>query len=235
MTGVPATAAVEAWLRTLDGFGTATVQGISLAEGGVSNITCRVVLEGAPMPAVAVRVQRDRGIFEPYDVLREGELLRRLAASPLPVPAFIAAERDTSFLGAPFIAMEWIDAPHMGIAPDADFGAFTRAVVDVHSLNWRALGLDFLGVPASAHAGVRRELAVVAARMHNFACDSDPLLRRALEVLDGSVPADGRLALCQGDINVFNYLFRRRVVASSTGSRRIMTPAPMSGARRALT
>lgn len=205
---MPAPAAVERWLRTLDGFGTAGVRSISLAEGGVSNITCRVVLEGPPMAAIALRVQRDRGIFEPYDVLREGELLRRLADSTLPVPAFIAAEPDPSFLGAPFIAMEWIDAPHMGIAPDADFGAFTRAVVDVHSLDWRGHGLDFLGVPASPREGVRRELAAIAARMPSFACDSEPLLGRALDVLDRAVPAEGRLALCQGDINVFNYLFR---------------------------
>ncbi len=50
--------------------------------------------------------------------------------------------------------------------------------------------------------------------MSAFGCEHDPLLRRALDALQAAAPGGGRLALCQGDINVFNYLFRdRRVVA----------------------
>jgi aminoglycoside phosphotransferase (APT) family kinase protein len=44
--------------------------------------------------------------------------------------------------------------------------------------------------------------------MPAFACEADSLLSRALQVLRATIPSDGRLALCQGDINVFNYLFR---------------------------
>jgi aminoglycoside phosphotransferase (APT) family kinase protein len=208
---LPGVDSAQAWLRSLPGFESATVQSISAADGGVSNVTCRVELEGGPFRAVALRLQRERGIFEPYDVIREGEVIRLLNGSDLPVPRFVAAERDRSALGAPFIAMEWIDAPHMGIAgPEADFGAFTRAVAAVHAVDWRALGLGgLLGVPASAADGVRGELDAVAARMPAFACDADPLLCRSLDSLRSNVPGDGTLALCQGDINVFNYLFRR--------------------------
>jgi aminoglycoside phosphotransferase (APT) family kinase protein len=208
---LPSPDAVQAWLRALPDFEDASVRHLYAADGGVSNITCCVVLEGAPFPAVALRLQRERGIFEPYDVIREGEVIRALNASDLPVPRFIGAERDLSILGAPFIAMEWIDAPHMGAAgPEGDFGAFTRAVAAVHAVDWQGLRLgDILGVPASPADGVRGEIDAVAARMPAFACDADPLLCRALEALRAAVPEDGRLALCQGDINVFNYLFRR--------------------------
>jgi aminoglycoside phosphotransferase (APT) family kinase protein len=205
---IPSPAVFQSWLRTLSGFEDGFVLGITPVDGGASNITCHVALQSAPLPAVALRVQRDRGIFQPYDVIREGEVIRRLAASAVPVPRIIASEPDRSHLGAPFIVMEWVDAPHMGVAPDASFAAYTKAVVAIHALDWRSLGLEFLGVPASPKEALRSELAAIAARMNAFDCASDPLLSRACETLLATIPEDGELALCQGDINVFNYLFR---------------------------
>lgn len=211
----PNATAVELWLRGRPGFERARVGAIEPVEGGASNLTCRVELAGVAAAAVALRVQRERGIFEPYDVLREGRVLSALARSAVPVPAIVGVEADRAVLGAPFIVLEWVDAPHMGVAgPEADFGAYTAMVCQVHAVDWRGLGLDFLGVPATAAAGVRGELDQVAARMPAFGCEDDPLLARALGRLRAAVPGDGRLALCQGDINVFNYLFRAgKVVA----------------------
>jgi aminoglycoside phosphotransferase (APT) family kinase protein len=212
-TVLPAAGRVESWLRQLPGFEAARVGGMALAEGGVSNITCRVALEGAPLAAVALRLQRERGIFEPYDVIREGRVLQALAKSTIPVPRVLAMEPDRSVLGAPFIACEWIEAPHMGIAgAEADFGAFTRMVVEIHRAPWQELGLGFLGVPASTAEATAGEVEAVARRMPGFGCEAEPLLCHALDRLRAAVPGDGRLALCQGDINVFNYLFRSRQV-----------------------
>ena len=211
---IPDAARLERWIRAnLPGFESASVRDIAPVEGGASNVTCHVDLDG-PTPAVALRLQRDRGIFEPYDVLREGEVLRCLAASTVPVPAVLGEERTREPLGAPFLVLEWVDAPHMGNAPDADFGAFTAMVARIHGLDWKALGLGLLGVPAGPKQALLGELAVIAARMPAFGCDTDPLLVRALGGLRASVPGDGRLALCQGDINVFNYLFRGGKVAA---------------------
>jgi aminoglycoside phosphotransferase (APT) family kinase protein len=205
---VPSPERFQRWLRLQPGFESAVVRSIQPVDGGASNITCHVALEAAPLTSLALRVQRDRGIFEPYDVIREGEVLRRLQGSAVPVPALIASEPDTSYLGAPFIVMQWIDAPHMGLAPDASFAAYTKAVVAIHNLDWRALGLDFLGVPADAATALRSEITAVANRMDAFGCAADPLLARARDTLLRAIPGDGRLTLCQGDINVFNYLFR---------------------------
>ena len=60
----------------------------------------------------------------------------------------------------------------------------------------------------SVRAAVLREVEAVAARMPAFGCEDEPLLVRALAALRESAPGDGRLQLCQGDINIFNYLFR---------------------------
>ena len=197
----------EPWLNRLDGFAAARVLSISPVDGGASNITCRVDLLGASASAVCLRMQRQRGIFEPYDVVREGRVITSLAASDVPVPHVLGSEKSNAPLGAPFIVMEWVDAPHMGNAPNPSFAAFTRAVANIHALDWRALGLEFLGVPESPAAGIRRELDAIAARMPAFSCENERLLSFALERLRATVPEDGRLALCQGDINIFNYLF----------------------------
>ncbi len=210
---LPDAATFEAWLRGREGFQQARVASIEPAEGGASNITCRVALEGAVRQAVALRVQRARGIFEPYDVVREGRVLLCLAQSNVPVPEVVALEPDPGPLGAPFIVMEWIEAPHMGIAgAEADFEAYTSAVVAVHNVPWEDLGLGFLGVPSSASDASLSELAAVERRMGPFGCATDPALCEALQVLRESIPGDGRIGLVQGDINIFNYLFRNRVV-----------------------
>lgn len=183
-------------------------------EGGASNITCRLELAGAPWPAAVLRMQRERGIFEPYDVLREGRVLDCLAATAVPVPRVLGREPDVSVLGAPFLLLEFIDAPHMGMAgPEASYEAFVAMVSTIHRVDWQAAGLGFLGVPASPRAALLSELDVVQVRLDRFAGGREPALIAAAARLRASAPDDGPLGLCQGDINVFNYLFRAGRVA----------------------
>lgn len=204
---LPMPAAFEPWLNRLDGFHDARVVSIVPVDGGASNITCRVELLGSGPRAVCLRMERERGIFEPYDVVREGRVIDALKGSAVPVPTMLGSERSRAVLGAPFIVMEWVEAPHMGIAPNPSFSNFTRAVAEIHAVDWRELGLEFLGVPETPQAGILGELAAIEARMPTFGCEHDPLLCRALETLKAKAPESGRLALCQGDINIFNYLF----------------------------
>lgn len=211
---VPRPAQFELWLNRQAGFEDARVSSITPVDGGASNITCRVEILSSGVRHLCLRLQRERGIFEPYDVIREGRVLEALLKSPIPVPQMFASEPDPSHLGAPFIVMAWVDAPHMGNAPDASFAEFTAAVANIHAQDWRALGLHFMGIPESPEAALRSEIDAVAARMRSFGCKADPILVPALEQLRAAVPGDGRLALCQGDINVFNYLFKGGKVVS---------------------
>ena len=212
----PDPAAFQSWLRTLDGYGDAEVLALHRVEGGASNVILRAPLASAPLPAVLLRLQRERGIFEPYDVVREAAVLRCLAPSPVPVPAVVGEEPGREALGAPFVVLEWVDAPHMGVAgPEASFSAYAAMVVRIHALDWRALGLDeVLAVPASAAAATRAELEVVGERMERFPGADAPILRRAFETLCERVPEGAPVGFCQGDINVFNYLFRGGEVAA---------------------
>jgi aminoglycoside phosphotransferase (APT) family kinase protein len=205
---VPRPADFEVWLTRVPGFADARVSSITPVEGGASNITCRVELLSSGERAVCLRLQRERGIFEPYDVIREGKVIAALAATDVPVPRLLAMEPGAGALGAPFIVLEWVDAPHMGMAPDADFDAFTRMVARIHAVDWEAAGLAFLGVPGSIGEALHGELDAVERRMASFGCAGEPLLREGLARLRATAPTEGRVALCQGDINVFNYLFR---------------------------
>jgi aminoglycoside phosphotransferase (APT) family kinase protein len=199
---------LETWLHGRPGFERARVGGARLAAGGISNLTYRVDLADASFRAIAVRVQRELGIFAPYDVVREARVVDCLAGTVVPVPRVIGCAPEPDALGAPFAVYEWIEAPHMGEAPDADFAAYTRAVASIHAVDWCAAGLDFLGVPASPQDALRTEIDRITARLDAFGLNESPLLSSAFDQLVASVPADGALALCQGDINVFNYLFR---------------------------
>jgi aminoglycoside phosphotransferase (APT) family kinase protein len=211
---LPSPERFQSWLNALPGFQESTVEQLEPLDGGASNITCRVRLQRAPLRDVVLRVQRERGIFEPYDVVREGRVLSCLHGSAVPVPELLGSEASPAPLGAPFIVMEWVNAPHMGVAgPEASYPAFTAAVAATHALDWRALGLDFLGVPATAGAGLAGELDAIAARQERFAA-GDTLLTAAQAALRRSIPDDGKLALCQGDINVFNFLFRAQQVVA---------------------
>lgn len=206
---------VESWLQNVPGFHGVVVDRVEQFAGGASNITCKVSLRESGTAAVVLRLQRDRGIFEPYDVLREAEVLRKLAPSAIPVPGLIAVEPDVAVLGAPFAVMEFVDAPHMGEAgADADYGAFTGVVAQIHQVEWRKLGLDFLATSDSAREATLTEVESVAGRMESFGCADDPLLREAVALLRRCAPTDGSLAFCQGDINVFNYLFRKKKVVA---------------------
>lgn len=199
----------QRWLRQLASFESATVRSIQPVTGGASNLTYRADLDSAPMAAVALRLQRKEGIFQPYSVSREADVLRKLVPSPIPVPSVVGIEWDPEVLGARFLVLEWVEAPHLGEAgPEGDRGAYARMVAAIHGLDWRALGLDFLGVPAGPGSAALAELAPIARRIRAFELGDDPLLQRALAVLQRSRPHDSELAFCQGDINPYNYLFR---------------------------
>ncbi|MCA9823609.1 MAG: phosphotransferase family protein [Dehalococcoidia bacterium] len=212
---LPDPAVVSHWLQARRGHTTATVTAIEQLEGGASNITCRIKISGGPWPEAVLRLQRLHGIFEPYDVLREGRVLEALAGTAVPVPRVLGREAEPSVLGAPFLLLEYIDAPHMGVAGrEASYEAFAAMVATVHQVNWAAGAFAFLGVPHSPTAALHAELDVVQARLRKFVGDTEPLLIASEQRLRAAVPKDGHLALCQGDINVFNYLFRAGRVAA---------------------
>ena len=201
--------------RALDevGLGAEVTQVAPLA-GGVSNLTYRIDRGGAA--SVVLRLQREHGIFEPYDVVREARVLEALAGTDVPVPEVLATTGASEALGAPFFVMEYVDAPHMGevLRSEQVTASYVSTVAAIHALPWRDAGLGFLDPPPAGVETSRRDLARVNERARRYGHDADPFIAELSRWLANHQPETHDLVLCQGDINVFNYLFREEQVVA---------------------
>ncbi|MYF82069.1 MAG: phosphotransferase family protein [Chloroflexi bacterium] len=175
-------------------------------DGGVSNLTWQIGGDGGP--PVVLRLQREVGIFQPYNVRREARVIRCLETSPIPVPRMLGERGDDSPLGAPFIVMSWLDYPHMGMVPMSGevIDSYRAMVESIHAQDWRSLDLDFLGPPLAGSEAALRDLEAIHARALAFNCQHDNLIADLRAALKRNLPDSPEPQLCHGDINVFNYL-----------------------------
>ena len=123
---------------------------------GHSNITflirrgdARVVLRRPPRPPLPPSA---------HDVLREARLLRSLEPTPARVPRVLAVGADESILGVPFYVMEEMHGSVItseipaALDDPGEREAMARdlitALAEVHSVDWRAAGLEGFGKPS---------------------------------------------------------------------------------------
>jgi aminoglycoside phosphotransferase (APT) family kinase protein len=143
---------LEAFLDE-QGIGSGRVE-VERIGAGHSNFTflvrrgdARVVLRRPPRPPLPPSA---------HDVLREARLLRALETTPVRVPRVLASS-DESVLGVPFYVMEEMHGTVItsDVPPALDSPEQRRriseelvdALVDVHSVDWRACGLEGYGKP----------------------------------------------------------------------------------------
>jgi aminoglycoside phosphotransferase (APT) family kinase protein len=167
-------------------------------------------------------LRRDPGnalLREMSDLAVQYRVLRCLEPTPVPTPRPFFFEDDPSVLGAPFLVMEKVpgicpnpwgregrqfyeDAAARGVLPES----FTDTLVTLHALDWRAAGLDFLGVPGSGDDFARREVAKWRRLIDASGQDVDPVLIDLLCWLDANAPTTERLALVHGAYRTGNFL-----------------------------
>ena len=189
---------------------------------GASNDTvsfdARVFCEGRAIDVpLVLRPERPDGILAPYDVARQFRVMRALAATDVPVPAVAWHEPDPEAIGAPFFIMQRLigeTLPLFWYGHSERLPAAAEALAVIHSVDWRAAGLDFLLPEGGAATPLDGELAAWRARAERLRISRAPLLISLGEWLRANEPADARIALLHGDPNPGNYLFRGdRVVA----------------------
>lgn len=183
-----------------------TVSASERLDGGVSNLTWQVRRDdNAP---VVLRLERRQGIFQPYDVRREAQVIRCLGSSAIPVPKVLGECGEASPLGSAFVALSWLDYPHMGMVPMTSevVDSYRSMVESIHTLDWRRHELDFLDPPPAGHEAALRDLDAVRARAIAFDCQHDHLIAEIGAILNQHLPDSPEPRLCHGDINVFNYL-----------------------------
>ena len=89
-----------------------------------------------------------------------------------------------------------------GILP----ASFTDTLVELHTLDWQAAGLDLLGVPEPGDGFARGEIAKWRALMDSTGVDPDPVLVDLICWLEANAPATERLTLVHGAYRTGNLL-----------------------------
>ena len=182
----------------------------------------------------AVRIEpADGGMFPPQtphcevSVELQYRAMKAVAgAGAAPVPPLFGYEPDPAVLGAPFFMMGFVD----GRIP-ADVPRYTEAgfVVDeatpeerrrmvlsaidtiagIHSLDWRAAGLDWLDPSGIGEPTTRLQIDLYRDHVRSeLAGREHPVLHAALDWLEADDPGDDRIGLTWGDARLGNIILQ---------------------------
>jgi aminoglycoside phosphotransferase (APT) family kinase protein len=194
---------IEAWLGTPIGEITRPAPGWSCETLLVDR---RTVLRLPPL---------GEGIFPTYDLAQQAAVQQALAAAGVPVAAPCRYEPDPAYLGAPFIAMPFVEGPIPddftpgdswinGLPSDADrhqvWRAFVELLPEVHRVPVSGLAL---------RTGIGAELEFWSAYL-DWACDGAPPaeLRDVVDWCHAQRPdAEPSAGLLWGDVRLGNVVF----------------------------
>jgi len=161
------------------------------------------------------------------DLKQQFLVIKALEPTPAPTPKGYWYETDPSLLGGPFFVMEkvagevpnpWSRAGKQFYAEAAKRGklprSFVEALAALHNLDWRAAGLEFLGVPGSGKDFALREIAKWEGLIQQSLHQPEPLLTEILMWLKANAPAAERLAFVHGAYRTGNLIIHDDAVAA---------------------
>ncbi len=145
----------------------------------------------------------------------EFRVYQALQGTSVPVPEVFWLETDPQWLERPFFIMGRLPgetSPQRLVA--SGFGGHAAAIaqqkVDVlariHGLDWRALGLDFLGAPEQPERCAGLEIERWEAIMRAQALEPQPALELAIAWLRAHQPVAQKIALVHADYRTGNFL-----------------------------
>ncbi len=141
-----------------------------------------------------------------------------LADTSIPVPKVYWLEEETEWLDRPFFVMERIDGcetlPQPLITEQYAPGRpkiaehAVQILADIHNLDWKALDLDFLGVPGGPSDCGPREVTKWEDTLRKDALEPQPVLEAALRWLKRHPPPPAqKIALVHADYRTGNFLY----------------------------
>jgi aminoglycoside phosphotransferase (APT) family kinase protein len=163
-----------------------------------------------------------RGPLPPsaHDVLREARLLRALSPTPVRVPKVLAVCDDTAVIGAPFYVMERIEGDVItNSLPDALDNPAQRgrvadelvdALVELHSVDWSAAGLDGFGKPTGY---LERQLRRFTGLWEHNRTREVPEVEQVGGWLAANMPSSPPATIVHGDYRLGNTMFRPQAPA----------------------
>jgi aminoglycoside phosphotransferase (APT) family kinase protein len=167
-------------------------------------------------------LRRDPGnalLRELSDLALQFRVLECLEPTAVPTPTPYWYEDDPAILGAPFLVMEKVrgtcpnpwgrdgrrfyeEAANRGVLP----ASFTEALAALHTLDWEAAGLSFLGVPAAGTGFALGEIAKWRGLIEETQPEPEPILTDLICWLEANAPETQRLALVHGAYRTGNVL-----------------------------
>lgn len=142
-----------------------------------------------------------------------------LWGSPVPVPKMCSLEKDPQWVDRPFVLMERIDGCETNPANLATAGAYIEArpriahrfvevLAAIHRVDWRKLGLDFLGVPKSRADCGPMEIDKWEQVLDREAIEPHPVLRVAFRWMRKHLPSPAqKIVLVHADFRAGNFLY----------------------------
>jgi aminoglycoside phosphotransferase (APT) family kinase protein len=168
-----------------------------------------------------------RGVFPEYDMRLQYRCMETLGRrTTIPVPRVLWFEEDPRVLGQPFYVMERVDglvpsdnppfavAGWLAEASREDQARLWRSSLEVlaqlHALDWRGIGLDFLDRPQYGPTGFDQQLGFYAEFLPwAKAGTTQPLLDDTFEWLRARKPLGlGPPVLTWGDARISNMMYR---------------------------
>ncbi len=152
---------------------------------------------------------------------KEYRIFRALEATPIPVPANYWYERDPAWAGEDFVIRERIEGEtNFHDLPAAEqrsiLSHFVELLAVQHSLDWRAMGLDFLGAPQDGADCARLVVERWERATKRELLEPQPVMTATMAWLKRNLPTEvDRIVLGQGQVGPGQLLHREgRVVAS---------------------
>jgi aminoglycoside phosphotransferase (APT) family kinase protein len=170
-------------------------------------------------------------VFEKHDLLMQFQMMTLMADHGLPAPRLIGYESDSSIVGSDFYVMAFCDGQIPSDNPPfhatgwlkEEATALNRAtmwqrglqvVAAIHCIDLERIDTDRVDLGRLPRA--EEDEPILAQEIRTFGSmfkparrrASDPLILEGWELLEKTVPQDGRPALCWGDSRVGNVIFR---------------------------
>ena len=169
------------------------------------------------MLSTGVVVRRPpRGPLPPsaHDVLREARLLRALERTPVRGPKVLAVCDDTEVIGAPFYVMEEVRGEVItnSIPQPLDNPAqreliadqLIDALVELHSVDWKAVGLEDFGKPSGY---LDRQLRRFTGLWEHNKTRELPEVEQLHDWLAANMPESPAATIVHGDYRLGNTMF----------------------------
>jgi len=149
----------------------------------------------------------------------EFRVMQSLESTSIPVPKTYWLELDEKWLGKCFFIMEKVPgnatpfrtglfAPENATLRSEVAKQWVEILVHIHTVDWKELGLSFLGVPEVGTDCAQREIEKWEEVIDKHKLEPQPILTEALLWLKKNKPETEHITLLHGDFKQDNILFK---------------------------